>query len=123
MRLVEYVLEITPGHRAIGRRVAHGSDFYFQGHFPDAPIVPAIILVELLAQVGGIAIATTDREAPRQLRVAAFGPFKFPSAARPGAVLDATAMVVGTFGNVFKIDGTVTADGVLVASGSIMLAG
>jgi 3-hydroxyacyl-[acyl-carrier-protein] dehydratase len=126
MRLLEEVVGVTPGEQAIGRRLAKPGDFYFQGHFPDQPIVPAIILVELLAQTGGVAIASSDASGaagPVQLRVAGFGPFKFPSAARPGAVLEATARLVGRFGGVFKIEGTVTADGVLVASGSVLLAG
>lgn len=126
MRLVEELGDVIPGQRAVGRRVAKGEDFYFQGHFPDQPIVPAIILVELLAQTGGVAIASGEIDrpgAPIQLRVAGLGPFKFPGAAHPGATLEATARVVGRFGGVFKIDGTVTADGALVASGSVLLAG
>ena len=124
MRLLEEVGDVTPGQHAIGRRTAKPDDFYFQGHFPNRPIVPAVILVELLAQTGGIAVATGDAEQvqqPIQLRVAGLGPFKFPAAARPGAILEATARVAGRFGGVFKIEGTVTADGVLVASGSIVL--
>jgi len=60
---------------------------------------------------------------PIELRVAAIGPFKFPAAAGPGSVLEARARVVGRLGGLFKIEGTVTADGVLVASGSLTLAG
>ena len=57
------------------------------------------------------------------LRVAAIGSFKFPAAAVPGAVLEARARVAGRLGRLIKIEGEVTADGVLVAAGSLTLAG
>jgi len=50
MRLVEEIVEIHRGESATGRRIAKPDDFYFQGHFPGDPIVPAVILVEMLAQ-------------------------------------------------------------------------
>jgi len=57
------------------------------------------------------------------LRIAALGPLKFPAAALPGAVLEARAHVAGRMGRLCKIEGTVTADGVLVATGTLTLAG
>jgi len=126
MRLLEEVIDVRNGESATGRRVASPADFYFQGHFPDRPVVPAVILVELLAQTGGIAVAAPQAGAPvrpLQLRVAAIGPFKFPAAAGPGVVLEARARVAGRIGGLFKIEGEVTADGLLVASGSLTLAG
>jgi 3-hydroxyacyl-[acyl-carrier-protein] dehydratase len=124
MRLLEDVVDVIAGESAVGRRTAAAGDFYFQGHFPNLPIVPAIILIEMLAQTGGIAAASADpASAVTGLRVAAIGPFKFPSAAGPGAVLEARARVAGRLGMMFKIEGEVSADGRVVAVGSLTLAG
>jgi 3-hydroxyacyl-[acyl-carrier-protein] dehydratase len=126
MRLLEDVVSVGPGKEAVGGRLAKADDFYFQGHFPQDPVVPAVILIEMVAQVGGLAAGAPDsgdEPRPLQLRVAAIGPFKFPAAARPGARLEASARVVGNLGGLYKIEGTVTADGLVVASGSVTLAG
>jgi 3-hydroxyacyl-[acyl-carrier-protein] dehydratase len=123
MRLVENLVELIPGESAHGRRVAHPNDWYFQGHFPGDPIVPAVVLVELLAQTGGLAAGSaSDPGDVRMMRVAALGPFKFRAAARPRQTLDAFARVVGRMGGVVKIEGEVKADGETVASGSVTLA-
>jgi 3-hydroxyacyl-[acyl-carrier-protein] dehydratase len=124
MRLLQAVVDVVPGERAVGRRLAHVDDFYFDGHFPESPVVPAIILIEMLAQTGGIAAAAVEGEmSTRQLRLAAVGAFRFPAAAGPGVTLEATARVTGRYGRLCKIEGDVTADGCLVASGSLTLAG
>jgi 3-hydroxyacyl-[acyl-carrier-protein] dehydratase len=122
MRLVEQIIELRPGEFARGRRLAQPDDWYFQGHFPGDPVVPAIILVELLAQTGGIAACSGDAAHSPALRVASFAAFKFPGAARPHAVLEAVAQVVGRMGSMIKVEGEVTADGVRVATGGIILA-
>src|ERR1700687_4453850 len=58
MRLVEEIADLVAGRSARGLRVARPEDWYFQGHFPDDPVVPAIVLIELLAQTGGLAVAS-----------------------------------------------------------------
>jgi 3-hydroxyacyl-[acyl-carrier-protein] dehydratase len=124
MRLVEEVADLVAGESARGLRVARPEDWYFQGHFPDDPIVPAIVLIELLAQTGGLAAASSEERpgSAAMLRVAAIGPFKFPGGARPRQLLDARARVVGRIGGLIKIEGEVLADGVRVAVGSVTLA-
>ena len=123
MRLVEEIVEIVPGQRAVTRRVARPGDWFFDGHFPGQPVIPAIALVELLAQTGGLAAGSPAAGAgPLQLRVAALGPFKFPAGAGPGVTLEADARVIGALGGLYKIEGQVRADSTLVASGSLTLA-
>jgi 3-hydroxyacyl-[acyl-carrier-protein] dehydratase len=122
MRLVEEIVDLVAGESARGLRVARPEDWYFQGHFPDDPVVPAIVLIELLAQTGGLAAASGGERSGAMLRVAAVGPFKFPGGARPHQLLDARARVVGRIGGMIKIEGEVLADGVRVAVGSVTLA-
>jgi 3-hydroxyacyl-[acyl-carrier-protein] dehydratase len=128
MRLVAEVVEIEPGIRAVCRRPTVAADWFFDGHFPGEPVVPAVVLVELLAQTGGLAIGSgaigsgAAAGQPLALRVAALGGFKFPGAAVAGDVLEATARVVGRMGGLYKVEGEVAVAGRVVGAGSITLA-
>ena len=126
MRLVDEVVDVTPGDSAVGRRAVRPDDFFLDGHFPGHPVVPAIILVELLAQIGGLAAGSAsplEAQGTFQFRVAAIGPFKFLFPVTPGATLEAHARVLGHLGRLYKIEGEVRADGRVAAVGSLTLAG
>ena len=123
MRLVGEIVAVEPGVEVRCRRATHPEDWFFDGHFPGEPVVPAIVLVELVALAGGLAIGSGAAAGePLALRVAALGGFKFPGAATAGDLLEATARVAGRMGGLYKIEGEVTAGGRVVGVGAVTLA-
>lgn len=56
--LVDRIIELDKGKRAVGIKNVSNGDSFFQGHFPGHPIMPGVLIIEALAQVGTVAILT-----------------------------------------------------------------
>ncbi|MBV9102387.1 MAG: 3-hydroxyacyl-ACP dehydratase FabZ, partial [Candidatus Eremiobacteraeota bacterium] len=54
--LVDRILELEPMHRAIGYKNVTINEDFFNGHFPDNPLMPGVLMIEALAQLGGVVI-------------------------------------------------------------------
>ena len=58
--LVDKIEELEPGKRAVGYKAVTYDESFFRGHFPAEPVVPGVLMVEALAQVGAVAILSVE---------------------------------------------------------------
>ena len=86
--LVDSITECVPGQSARGKKCVTANEPFFQGHFPGFKVMPGVLIIEALAQVGAVAILTEEEN---RGRLALFGGIKnarFKQQVRPGDVLE-----------------------------------
>ena len=98
--LVDSIEDYEPGEFAVGYKCVSYREDFFAGHFPQEPVMPGVLTVEALAQVGAVAILT---EAGNQGKLALFGGIKnarFKQQVRPGDVLELSCQLTARRGPV-----------------------
>ena len=119
--LVDKVIDYIPGEKAVGIKNITINEPQFQGHFPDRPLMPGVLIVESMAQVGGLIVAQMP-ELPKGLFVfAGINNVKFRRPVIPGDQLLISCELVSLKRKRFgKIKGEVQVDGKVVCSGELM---
>ena len=123
-RFVDELLSLVPGKQASGRYRVRGDEAFLAGHFPGQPLLPGVILIEAIAQLGGVVAQSDPQHGPlKNLRLTGVRVAKILGAAVPGEVLEISATVEGRLGPMVQIAGAISVDGRLVASAKITLSG
>ena len=119
--LIDRVIEHVPGQKAVALKNVTVNEPQFQGHFPERPLMPGVLIVESMAQVGGI-IVTQMPDLPKGLFVfAGINNVKFRRPVLPGDQLVITCELLSIKRQRFgKVKGQAHVDGKLVCSGELM---
>ena len=117
--LVDRIVELEPGKRAVGIKMVTANEPQFTGHFPGRPIMPGVLMVEALAQTAGVAILTLDEYRGKLGLFAGIDECRFRRMVVPGDQLTLTVDIEklrGMFGRarvVATVDGEVAVEATL----------
>ena len=118
--LVDRIVELEP-ERIVGIKNVTVNEPFFNGHFPEFPVMPGVLIVEAMAQTAGVLVLKSipDRDSKLVLLVSIDGA-KFRRPVVPGDQLRIEMVVIRRKGSVAKMAGKATVDGLLVAEAEVM---
>jgi len=119
--LIDRVLELEEGKRCKALKNVTFNEHFFQGHFPDRPIMPGVLIVEAMAQTAGIAGFTLNPNNDLSF-FAGFDNVKFKKPVEPGDQLILDAEIVNRKRNIWFMQATASVDGAVVCSAEFKLA-
>ena len=118
--LVDRIIELEPNQRAVGIKQVTINEPFFQGHFPGAPVMPGVLIIEALAQVGAIlALREIEDRARNLVLFTGIDDARFRKPVVPGdtLVLEVTALRIGS--RVQRMRGEAKVDGQVVAGAEL----
>jgi 3-hydroxyacyl-[acyl-carrier-protein] dehydratase len=120
--LVDRIIEIEPMKRAVGIKNVTINEPFFLGHFPERPVMPGMLIIEAMSQVGGIAILYPDEYRGTLAYTVGIERAKFIKDVVPGDQLRMVAEVIRMRSNVGKIWTQAFVDDKIVVEGEIRFA-
>lgn len=120
--LIDTIEELEPGVKAIGKKCVSFNEPFFAGHFPTEPVMPGVLIIEALAQVGAVAILSMPEN---KGKIAYFGGIKearFKGMVKPGDVLMLETEIIRVKGPVGVGKANAYVDGKLVCKAELIFA-
>ena len=120
--LVDRIEELEPGEWAVGLKNVTQNEPFFQGHFPDYPVMPGVLIVEAMAQVGAVAVMVDEEYRNKLALFAGIDGVRFRRQVVPGDVLRMEVEIRRLKGRIGRGKGTATVDGEKACEADLMFA-
>lgn len=120
--LVDKVTDIEQGKRVTGLKNVTINEPFFQGHFPDYPVMPGVLILEALAQVGAIAVLGIEENKGKIGFLAGIDKCRFKRQVKPGDQLKLEVEIIRLKGPIGKGKAIATVDGEVACEAEIMFA-
>jgi 3-hydroxyacyl-[acyl-carrier-protein] dehydratase len=120
--LVDKITEVIPAKKATGVKNVTVNEPFFQGHFPDYPVMPGVLIVEALAQVGACSILVLDEYKGKIAFFAGIDRVRFRGQVKPGDVLHLEVEMTRLRGKMGKGNAVARVGDKVVVDGEIMFA-
>jgi 3-hydroxyacyl-[acyl-carrier-protein] dehydratase len=120
--LVDRIEEVEPGLRAVGIKNVTQNEPFFEGHFPDYPVMPGVLIVEALAQVGAVGVMSKEEFRGKLALFAGIDGVRFRRQVVPGDVLRLEVEISRLRGVAGLGKGSATVNGERVCEADLMFA-
>jgi len=117
--LVDRLTELVPGEKAAGIKNVTINEPFFQGHFPGEPVMPGVLIIEALAQVGATAVLSMEGNENKLAVFTGINNFRFKQVVKPGDQLQLSVKMAGMRRNIGKGEVEAVVEEKVVASGEL----
>lgn len=120
--LVDKIEELEPGERAVGIKNVTQNEPFFQGHFPEYPVMPGVLIVEAMAQVGAVGVMVNEEYRDKLALFAGIDGVRFRRQVVPGDVLRMEVHIERLKGRIGRGRGLASVDGEKACEAELMFA-
>lgn len=118
--LVDKIIELEEGKKAVGIKNVSINEPFFQGHFPNNPLMPGVLIVEAMAQVGAVAVMTLEENKGKLAVFAGIDSIRFKKQVRPGDILKMEVELISMRRGIGKAEAVAYVDGEVACKGTLM---